>query len=64
MSSLLPHRDTVPKSEVKNKQNQETVGDIAQGKEAEREGNPNPANIPGLEPNLPKGISWDFHVHQ
>lgn len=37
MSSLLPHGDTVPKSEVKNKQNQETVGDIAQGKEAERE---------------------------
>ena len=33
-------------------------------RQREREGNPNPANIPGLEPNLPKGISWDFHVHQ
>ena len=68
MSSLLLHGDTVPKSEVKNKQNQETVGDIGQGKEAERERererNLNPANILGLEPNLPKGISWDFHVHQ
>lgn len=38
MSSLLPHGNTVPKSEVRNKQNQETVGDMAQGKEAEREG--------------------------
>lgn len=37
MSSLLPHGNTVPKSEVRNKKNQETVGDIAQGKEAERE---------------------------
>ena len=37
MSSLLLHGDTVPKSEVKNKQNQETVGVIGQGKEAERE---------------------------
>lgn len=66
MSSLLLHGDTVPKSEVKNKQNQETVGVTGQGKEAERERerNLNPANILGLEPNLPKGISWDFHVHQ
>lgn len=32
-------------------------------REAEREGL-NPENILGLEPNLPKGTSWNFHVHQ
>lgn len=57
------YMETVPKNEAKNKQNQETVGDTERGKEAETE-KLNPDNILGLEPNLPKGISCNFHVHQ
>jgi len=70
---LLPHGEIIPKNEAKNKESQEIVGDTERGKEGEKEkrrkgGRERETEFSehnlGLEPNLPKGISWIFHVHQ
>lgn len=69
---MLLHEEIIPKNQAKNKQSQEIVGDAERGKEGEkekrrkggrdRETEFSGSNL-GLEPNLPKGIFWIFHVH-